>query len=305
MSASRNIQQLMRSISGGLLPMPTEPTDSPPSSLPDVMSPLSPSSKYTTSIIDIPNQTLFHNIVLSHWDNILGPRVIHVWNMSGNPVLHSATLNHITSQTLSGEICRDVYNNYIDFKFYDLAKDDIIVAAFIFTATGKNGAGVHALSVVIPKSQLQSYLTLHTLFTRCFQRAVGRLRILMNKNELPSEVAYERFACLSTCSIQTLCLLQTHPFPQKIKLSETYLSPSHHLDRDFLCRCISCHLTSFSHSYIIGNKADQINMVSKADQINMVRCSFCHTYIIGNKADQINMVRCSFCHTYVIGNKAD
>ena len=175
MSKSRNIKQLVRNISGGVLQIKQADNnaDHVDHVTPDVTTPLSPSSKFTTSAFNIPGQNLIHNIVLSHWDNILGPKVMHVWNLVPDSVQHSATLNQVTSQTLSGEICRDVYNSNIDFKFYDLPSSGIFVAAFVFTATGVGGPGVHALSVLFPKCHLQFYLKIHTVFRTVFSEDCG------------------------------------------------------------------------------------------------------------------------------------
>lgn len=142
--------------------------------------PLSPSSDFTTSIIkDVPD-SIFKAVLLVHWDNILGPRIHHVWTIDGTPNLSSSDLRCITGQVLSSEICRDVDSSFVDFKFFNLTHKEIIVPAFVFCAKGSYGLGVHGLAVVLSQGELQLYLEIHELLQRCFQRLAYKIRVILD-----------------------------------------------------------------------------------------------------------------------------
>lgn len=117
--------------------------------------------------------------MLSHWDNILGPRVVHVWNM-GTGSLDSGFLSRISSQSLSGEICREV-TSFIDHKLYEIPDADVFVTAFIFTAMGISGPCVHALSIVIQKSDMTFFLNIQQLFLKCFERIIRKFKVNLDQ----------------------------------------------------------------------------------------------------------------------------
>ena len=150
---------------------------------PSPVTPSSPSSKYSKSpLVGVTGTTCpFRGVVLSMWDNILGPRVQHVWKVENQEALKSDLLSHITSQVLSCEICRDPLKCDIDFKFYNLPHKGVIVPAFVFSAKGKHGVSVHSMYVVIPSQELKFYLEVHDMFTCCFKRLIGKFRVILEK----------------------------------------------------------------------------------------------------------------------------
>ncbi|XP_061182176.1 guanine nucleotide exchange factor C9orf72-like [Saccostrea echinata] len=263
MSSSKNIKQMIRNISAGVIQIGSQEKAEPNEAHPGDITPLSPSSKFTESNIDIPGQNLIKYMVLSHWDNILGPRVVHVWNM-GSGSLDLSLLSRISSQGLSGEICRDV-TSFIDHKLYEIQDADVFVTAFIFSALGITGPCVHALSIVIQKADMMFYLNIQQLFQKCFERIVGKFKVILSQVSVDStlEKTYKEFSDLCQQCIENIGCLKKSRFPQKILLSSTYLCPAHHLDRDFLSCCISSHLTTFGRSLVIGEKADNVNMMLK------------------------------------------
>lgn len=183
MASSKNIRNIVRNASAGIIQCGTKTfsDDAEKNNGDNGLSPLSPSSGYTHSELQHLSHGFINSMLLCHWDNILGPRIIHLWTISGRVSYPVSTLTQICSQSLSGEICRDVFNSFIDFKFYDIPERQVIVPAFIFTANKAGGPGVHSLSLIIPKSNLSLYLQIHQLLQRCFERIVGKLRIIMNK----------------------------------------------------------------------------------------------------------------------------
>ena len=79
----------------------------------DLISPTSPSSAFSVSAIGNIELSFIDALLLCQWDNILGPRLEHVWYVSGRPQPHTNILRFITTQVLSGEICRDVESSQV------------------------------------------------------------------------------------------------------------------------------------------------------------------------------------------------
>lgn len=181
MSSSKTNTGIIRNLDMGIIQF-SEPyfksTDGFGTSL--ARTPLSPCSNFTTSIIkDVPD-SIFKAILLVHWDNILGPQIHHVWTIDGAPNVSSSDLRCITGQVLSSEICRDVNSSFVDFKFFNLTHKEIIVPAFVFSAKGSNGLGVHGLAVVLSRGELQLYLEIHDLLQNCFQRLAYKIRVILD-----------------------------------------------------------------------------------------------------------------------------
>ena len=176
-------KNLLRNSSVGVIHL--NPDAPPHHSVPVVqevpVTPLSPSSVYSKSVLTEIPESVFCAIALSTWDNILGPRVQHVWRFPNSQGLISDVLSHITRQVLSCEICRDLTNSAIDYKFYNLPDRGIIVPAFIFSAKGPCGLAVHSLSLILPASELHFFLEIHPVVQCCFQRLVGKLKIILDK----------------------------------------------------------------------------------------------------------------------------
>lgn len=175
-------EELMsRQLDMGVIQVNASEHQSSSTSLP--VTPSSPSSMYTkSSIVGLDNtNSPFRGIVLSFWDNILGPRVKHVWPIGQKEMLKSDLLSHITSQVLSCEICRDLLKCDIDYKFYNLPHKGVIVPAFVFSARGSHGIAVHCVYIVMSSSELKYYLEIHEALSCCFQRLVGKLRVILDK----------------------------------------------------------------------------------------------------------------------------
>lgn len=173
MSVSRNIQ-VTRHVDAGVIQLTSE-SDFRPSKL-EMESPLSPSSTYVKAKLDKEISPDFISaFILCHWDNILGPRILNVW-LGSECNLTEKMLHQVCSRSLSGEMCRDIQDSFIDFKFLDLADMDMILAGFVFVARGNTGLGVHSLSMLMTHSELGLYLEIHDLLSRCLSRIVHKLR---------------------------------------------------------------------------------------------------------------------------------
>ncbi|XP_052256926.1 guanine nucleotide exchange factor C9orf72-like [Dreissena polymorpha] len=227
------------------------------------ITPSSPSSKFTKSGLDQVNPATcpFRGVVLSFWDNILGPRTRHVWNANRDNPLSSDLLSHITSQVLSCEICRDPYKCDIDFKFYNLPHKGVVVPAFVFSAKGTHGMSVHSLYVVIPNTELEFYLEIHETLLSCFQRLTRKLRVILEKN--PFDVSVDVFKKYLSDCVRTLSLLHNTSLATNIELADTVFCRGHAraLDNEFLARCIASHLMTFGRSLVLGDTPEKINLV--------------------------------------------
>ncbi|OWF55549.1 Protein C9orf72 [Mizuhopecten yessoensis] len=183
MSNSRNIKQITRHVDAGVIHL-TSGTNISTNQI-EIESPLSPSSSYVKTKLEKELSPDFINaFILAHWDNILGPRILNVW-LGTDCHLTEQMLNQVCSRSLSGEICRDIQDSFVDFKFLDLAEMDMILAGFVFIARGNSGLGVHSLSVLMPHSELRSYLEIHELLSRCLNGIINKLRRFLHMSDTP------------------------------------------------------------------------------------------------------------------------
>lgn len=258
MSETEETRNVVRNPSIGVIHLnPDAPHVQPIHDAP--VTPLSPSSKYTKSVLTDISDSVFSAVALSTWDNILGPRLQHVWKFPNSPAPKSDLLSHVTRQVLSCEICRDLSNSSIDYKFYNLPDRGVIIPAFIFSAKGPCGLAVHALSLVLPSSELHFYLEIHPVVQCCFQRLVGKLRIILDKNGF--QVSMDVFSTYLSDCLKYLSLIHSSSLAHRVMFSDTAFHPDHVLERDFLGKCIASHLMTFGRSLVIGETAGRINLV--------------------------------------------
>lgn len=143
--------------------------------------PLSPSSAYAQKMLfDVPH-SFMDAILFCHWDNILGPRLEHVWYVNDRPQPHLNILRFITSQVLSGEICRELETSRIDFKFCDIPDKGVVIPSFVFSAQRGGDLGLHAMALVIPNSELSVFLQVNTIVQSWFNRIISKFRVLLEK----------------------------------------------------------------------------------------------------------------------------
>ncbi|XP_050402091.1 guanine nucleotide exchange factor C9orf72 [Patella vulgata] len=222
--------------------------------------PLSPSSMFTSTELKYIKHSFINAILLCHWDNILGPRLYHLWkiqNVSPPPV---GVLRFLTGQILSGEICKELDSNSIDFKFYDMPDKLILVAAFVFSGQLDRDVAIQSVGFVIPNSELNLYLKYHNLLQLCFRRLISKFRILLNKVSRPEDVL-NKFSSWLTICLEMFSSLTEAGLPQQPRLSETAFCPHHNLEPDFLYRCITSHLMTFGRSLVVGKLAERVNLV--------------------------------------------
>ncbi|XP_033736620.1 guanine nucleotide exchange C9orf72-like [Pecten maximus] len=259
MSSSRNIKQITRHVDAGVIHLTSETNFS--SNQMEIESPLSPSSTYVKAKLDEEISPDFISaFIFAHWDNILGPRILNVWQGT-ECHLTERMLNQVCSRSLSGEMCRDIQDSFVDFKFLDLAEMDMILAGFVFIARGSSGLSVHSMSVLMPHSELPTYLEMHDLLSRCLNGIINKLRRFLHMSDTPHPDINGEFVDRSRDCLKMLTSIYKSSLAIPINLSETFLSPTHLLERDFLCRCIAAHLLTFGHSLVIGENTNRINLL--------------------------------------------
>lgn len=223
-------------------------------------SPLSPTSSFSVSSIGNIEHSFVDALLLCQWDNILGPRLEHVWYINGRPQPHTNTLRFITGQVLSGEICRDIQSSQIDFKFFDIPEKGIIIPSFIFSAQNNNGLSLQSIALIIPNSELSLYLHQADLIHSWMTRIVAKLRVTCAMKHFGTSGLADLSSWLRSC-MEMLSSLQEMGLPPKIELNYTALCPAHKLQPDFLRLMIASHLMTFGRSVVMGQRADRVNVL--------------------------------------------
>ena len=131
--------------------------------------------------ISINFSCIVKGVLLSQWDNILGPRIRHLWFTNEAKGFTLDSLNHIAVQTLCGDICRDPEASHIDSKLYLVKEKDVLVHTFLFGAMGKANLAVHSLSLIIPQNFHSHYMKLYSLCSTLMNRLIAKLRLLLEK----------------------------------------------------------------------------------------------------------------------------
>ena len=148
----------------------------------DCSSPIkSPSTAFTQTPLQNAEKCIVQSVLLSYWDNILGPKIHHLWYNPTEELLSRKMLSYISSHTLNGEICRELTESSVDNKIYFIAEESLIVTAFIFSAMSKMGMSVFSLSVITPMCYKKTYLSWHELCVLWMTRSIGKFRILLDK----------------------------------------------------------------------------------------------------------------------------
>ena len=123
--------------------------------------------------------TYFSAVLLSVWDNILGPQVHNVWYGPTADRLQPDIIQYVSSHTLNGEIVRtdfgDKPGDRISAKLFVFSEKCVCVTAFIFRGCTKSGLCLFSLCLVVTLDQLTSYLPLHDLCESKMQSCVAAL----------------------------------------------------------------------------------------------------------------------------------
>ena len=88
--------------------------------------------------------------ILCLWSNIVGPKVERVWQNSREFIFSNELLQSVASLTLAGELCRNLSDECIDFKYFPIDEQHVCILSHIFVSMTSSGRSVHSLSMVLP-----------------------------------------------------------------------------------------------------------------------------------------------------------
>uniref|UniRef100_A0A3Q1C8Y6 CI072 protein n=1 Tax=Amphiprion ocellaris TaxID=80972 RepID=A0A3Q1C8Y6_AMPOC len=196
----------------------------------------------------------------AYWDNILGPRVRHIWAPKGDQLmfLSDGEVTFLANHTLNGEILRSAECGAVDVKFFVLAEKGVIIVSLIFDGELKGDKNTCALSIILPQTELAFYLPLHTI-------CVERLKHVIRKGRIWMQKGYNIISVLSLEIVpimELLASMKTHCVPEDIDIKDTVLNDDDIGDschEDFLHKAISSHLQTCGCSIVVGSNPEKIN----------------------------------------------
>ncbi|XP_078133814.1 guanine nucleotide exchange factor C9orf72 homolog isoform X2 [Sander vitreus] len=163
----------------------------------------------------------------AYWDNILGPRVRHIWTPKGDQLmfLSDGEVTFLANHTLNGEILRSAECGAVDVKFFVLAEKGVIIVSLIFDGELKGDKNTCALSIILPQTELAFYLPLHAI-------CVERLKHVIRKGRIWMQKGYNIISVLSLEIVpimELLASMKTHSVPEDIDIVRTlclFLTPA-------------------------------------------------------------------------------
>ncbi|XP_065512509.1 guanine nucleotide exchange factor C9orf72 homolog isoform X2 [Caloenas nicobarica] len=197
----------------------------------------------------------------AYWDNILGPRVRHIWAPKTEQVLLSdGEITFLANHTLNGEILRNAECGAIDVKFFVLAEKRVIIVSLIFDGNWNGDRSTYGLSIILPQSELGFYLPLHRVCVDRLTHIIRKGRIWMHKGQsiipmLTGEVIPV---------MELLSSMKSHSVPEEIDISDTVLNDDDIGDschEGFLLNAISSHLQTCGCSVVVGSSAEKVNKI--------------------------------------------
>uniref|UniRef100_A0A3Q0RWJ7 C9orf72-SMCR8 complex subunit n=1 Tax=Amphilophus citrinellus TaxID=61819 RepID=A0A3Q0RWJ7_AMPCI len=199
----------------------------------------------------------------AYWDNILGPRVRHIWVPKGDQLmfLSDGEVTFLANHTLNGEILRSAECGAVDVKFFVLAEKGVIIVSLIFDGELKGDKNTCALSIILPQTELAFYLPLHTICVERLKHVIRKGRIWMQKVPLTSGFCpYLEIVPI----MELLASMKTHSVPEDIDIKDTVLNDDDIGDScrdDFLHKAISSHLQTCGCSIVVGSNPEKINKI--------------------------------------------
>lgn len=199
----------------------------------------------------------------AYWDNILGPRVRHIWapkeqSHDSSLLLSDGEVTFLANHTLNGEILRSAESGAVDVKFFVLAEKGVLIVSLIFDGELKGDKNTCALSVILPQTELGFYLPLHNVCVERLKHIIRKARICMQKG-------YNIISVLTSEIIPIMALLssmKTHSVPEEVDIKDTVLNDDDIGDscpEDFLKKAVSSHLQTCGCSMVVGSNPEKVN----------------------------------------------
>ncbi|KAG8130486.1 hypothetical protein E2320_017059 [Naja naja] len=183
----------------------------------------------------------------AYWDNILGPRVRHIWApKTEQQLLSDGEITFLANHTLNGEILRNAESGAIDVKFFVLSEKGVIIVSLIFDGNWNGDRSTYGLSIILPQSELNFYLPLHRVCVDRLTHIIRKGRIWMHKER---QEHFQKSIMEGAERVED----QIHD----TVLSDDDIGDSCH--ESFLLKAISSHLQTCGCSVVIGSSAEKVN----------------------------------------------
>ncbi|XP_065153125.1 guanine nucleotide exchange factor C9orf72 homolog [Paramisgurnus dabryanus] len=198
----------------------------------------------------------------AYWDNILGPRVRHIWAPRGQglSLLSDGEVTFLANHTLNGEILRSAESGAVDVKFFVLAEKGVIIVSLIFDGELKGDKNTCALSIILPQSELSFYLPLHSVCVERLKHIIRKGRICMQKGHSIISVLSSEIVPI----MELLTSMKKHSVPEEVDIKGTVLNDDDIGDschEDFLHKAISSHLQTCGCSVVVGSNPEKVNKI--------------------------------------------
>lgn len=205
----------------------------------------------------------FHAIVLSQWDNVLGPQNMHVWTREqiGHPNFFRKLLPFHPICTLNGEISREnVGVETAEYKFYALNEIGFAMGSHIFTS---GNGDLYAISLILPTSELSSYFAIQRICINRMRHLINKLQVYLNVKKSTKETISEFTALLKPflTGISRIGITPAKQCASHIQRTALGYGIAKSFNESFLAVAISVHLESGGVSIVLGDDVDQINMM--------------------------------------------
>ncbi|XP_063643976.1 guanine nucleotide exchange factor C9orf72 homolog isoform X5 [Pan troglodytes] len=215
----------------------------------------------------------------AYWDNILGPRVRHIWAPKTEQVLLSdGEITFLANHTLNGEILRNAECGAIDVKFFVLSEKGVIIVSLIFDGNWNGDRSTYGLSIILPQTELSFYLPLHRVCVDRLTHIIRKGRIWMHKERQENvqkiilegtermEDQGQSIIPMLTGEVipvmELLSSMKSHSVPEEIDIADTVLNDDDIGDschEGFLLNAISSHLQTCGCSVVVGSSAEKVN----------------------------------------------
>ncbi|XP_032492039.1 guanine nucleotide exchange C9orf72 homolog isoform X2 [Phocoena sinus] len=215
----------------------------------------------------------------AYWDNILGPRVRHIWAPKTEQLLLSdGEITFLANHTLNGEILRNAESGAIDVKFFVLSEKGVIIVSLIFDGNWNGDRSTYGLSIILPQTELSFYLPLHRVCVDRLTHIIRKGRIWMHKERQENvqkiilegtermEDQGQSIIPMLTGEVipvmELLSSMKSHSVPEEIDIADTVLNDDDIGDschEGFLLNAISSHLQTCGCSVVVGSSAEKVN----------------------------------------------
>ncbi|KAL0477142.1 guanine nucleotide exchange protein [Acrasis kona] len=215
--------------------------------------------KYDTNNKSQINTVFIKSIIISVWDNTLGPSILHNWNgLGSHNKLDADVTTFISKFTVVDELpnLEEIGQN-IEFKF-NVSKDNgIIVATCIFKGKLNRSTTVFAFSLVLGREMLSKYLSLNRIIKDNMMNVASILQGLCNKNIDTTQVLIE-FEPHLTSFVGLFDSLNKTGLPH-FNIEGTMFKSMINPPTELLSKAITSHLETHGYSVVIGTDQTLVN----------------------------------------------